>query len=443
MKVSSVLGSVGLALAAVLCGSVVAQEPIPLGGEFQVNNLTGGDQGGVDVSAAADGRFVVSFSSVITPSVRVRLYDQDGVPVGGEFPLNETTPGGQFSAAIAMAPGGDFVATWVSSDPPGPEFDLGIRAQRFAADGTPLGDDFQVSTYTPNYQNLPAIAVAPGGEFVVSWASFGSSGTDTSNYSIQGQRYDAGGSPAGGEFQVNTYTTSIQFSPAVATAPDGDFIVVWESDGSNGTDTSGVSFQGQRYDAGGASLGAEFQVNTYTPDTPPAYVAADAMAVDTDADGSFVVVWNSPGSAGTDTAGFSIQGQRYDTDGDTVGGQFQVNTFTTGYQGNPDVAMGPVGEFVVVWTGASSDDTFFSIEGQLFGPDGSAVGDQFRVNTYTTEQQRFPAVAFDSPGHIIVVWTSSGSGGNDNSGSSVQGQRYASPFIFLDGFESGDTSSWD
>jgi hypothetical protein len=32
-------------------------------------------------------------------------------------------------------------------------------------------------------------AQAADGDFVVVWASYGSSGTDTSNYSIQGQRY--------------------------------------------------------------------------------------------------------------------------------------------------------------------------------------------------------------------------------------------------------------
>ena len=34
---------------------------------------------------------------------------------------------------------------------------------------------------------------------------------------------------AGGEFQVNTYTTSRQKTPAVAADQDGDFIVVWTS----------------------------------------------------------------------------------------------------------------------------------------------------------------------------------------------------------------------
>jgi len=53
--------------------------------------------------------------------------------------------------------------------------------------------------------------------------------------------------PAGAQFEVNTYTTNSQFVPSVAADSDGDFVVVWESNGSSGTDTSSYSVQGQRY----------------------------------------------------------------------------------------------------------------------------------------------------------------------------------------------------
>ena len=65
--------------------------------------------------------------------------------------------------------------------------------------------------------------------------------------SIQGRRYDASGSPEGGEFQVNTYTISFQRIPSVAVDADGDFVVVWWSYGNFGSDTDGRSIHGQRY----------------------------------------------------------------------------------------------------------------------------------------------------------------------------------------------------
>jgi hypothetical protein len=56
----------------------------------------------------------------------------------------------------------------------------------------------------------------------------------------QGQRYNASGSAIGGEFQINTYTTNSQYRPSVASDSSGNFVVVWESDGSAGSDTSGA-----------------------------------------------------------------------------------------------------------------------------------------------------------------------------------------------------------
>ena len=73
-----------------------------------------------------------------------------------------------------------------------------------------------------------------------------------------------GATPVGGEFQVNTYTTSAQLIPAVAADASGNFVVVWQSDGSAGSDNSFHSIQGQRYDASGNTVGSEFQVNSYT-----------------------------------------------------------------------------------------------------------------------------------------------------------------------------------
>ena len=93
----------------------------------------------------------------------------------------------------------------------------------------PVGDQFQANTYTTNLQGYPAIGTVGSGEFVVVWRGAGSEyGSDTSNSSIQGQRYDAAG-PVGPEFQINTYTTGYQVAPAVATHADGSFVVAWTS----------------------------------------------------------------------------------------------------------------------------------------------------------------------------------------------------------------------
>ncbi len=110
-----------------------------------------------------------------------------------------------------------------------------------------MGGEFQVNAYTTSSQLNPSVAVEPQGDFVVVWTSYGSYGTDSSGESIQGQRYDSGGAPVGGQFQVNAYTTTSQRRPAMAADAQGSFVVVWRSNGSYGTDTSDGSIQGQRF----------------------------------------------------------------------------------------------------------------------------------------------------------------------------------------------------
>jgi hypothetical protein len=217
------------------------------------------------------------------------------------------------------------------------------------------------------------VATQPDGGFIVVWDSAGSAGSDTNLSSIQGQRYAASGAPVGGEFQVNSYTTSYQYAPSVATQPDGGFVVVWTSHGSTGGDTFLTSIQAQRYDSDGLQLGGEFQVNTYTTG------AQFRPSVATEPGGGFVVVWTSYGSTGGDTSASSIQGQRLASSGAPTGGQFQVNTYTTSYQFfRPSVATDPDGGFVVVWysDGADGTDTSsHSIQGQRFAPEpGSLFG---------------------------------------------------------------------
>ena len=55
-----------------------------------------------------------------------------------------------------------------------------------------------------------------------------------------------GATPVGGEFQVNSYTTSFQRIPSVAVDADGDFVVVWEST-QGAFDSFFRSIQGQRW----------------------------------------------------------------------------------------------------------------------------------------------------------------------------------------------------
>ncbi len=374
--------------------------------DVQVNTYTTGNQADSSVAMDADGDAVVVWRSTVggnpNQGIQGQRYAADGSPAGVEFRVDTDITASVGNPAVAMDADGGFVVVWNSFHSGVDE--KSIQGQRFAADGSAIGGQFQISTATLQYS--PSVAMNSGGDFVVAWTGR-SDGTDSSGRSAQGRLYTADGSPVGGQFQINTYTTDRQENPSVAMGAGGDFVAVWSGFG-GGADPS-YSVQGQRYAADGSRVGGQFQVNTYTTGNQ------DGGRVTMDADGDFVVVWDGPGG-GTDTTPNGIHGQHFASDGSRVGGEFQANTYTTNSQYTPSVAMDADGDFVVAWVSlrsAGTDSSGASIQAQRYLADGSTERGQFQVNTYTTSHQTIVSAAIDNAGSFVIVWQSFGSSGTD------------------------------
>ena len=112
-----------------------------------------------------------------------------------------------------------------------------------------VGTEFQINTTTTFTQGPYGVTPDGAGGFVVVWLSGSSAGTDSDAYSIQGQRFGLSGAPKGNEFQVNTYTISVQEFSTVGSDGDKGFVIAWGSKDPSGTDTSLFSVQGQRFSA--------------------------------------------------------------------------------------------------------------------------------------------------------------------------------------------------
>jgi len=373
----------------------------PLGPEFRVNTYTTFNQRYPRVAADTTGNFVVVWASRYQDGwfsgVFGQRYASSGTALGAEFAINTYTTADQSNPVAAADGNGNFVVVWWSAAQDGSQ--SGVFGQRYAGGGSALGGEFRVNTYTTASQIAPEVAANAPGDFVVVWESSYQDGSFTG---IFGQRYAASGAPAGPEFRVNTYTTSNQFEPGIASDAAGAFVVVWTSgqDGSN----SGVF--GQRYATSGAALGPEFRVNTYTTG------AQQAPAVASDGAGNFVVVWMS----NTQGQFWDVFGQRYAASGVPLGPEFRVNSVTSGDQVDPSIAADSSGNFVIVWGG-----TGYQIFGQRYASSGAATGLEFRVNT-APYILRHPAVATDALGDFVAVWDSDL---QDGSGLGVFGQRYS------------------
>jgi hypothetical protein len=246
---------------------------------------------------------------------------------------------------VSMDGDGDFVVAWTSGGQDGSG--SGVFARRFSSAGAALGGELLVNAYTTGEQKFQSVATDADGDFVVAWNSYGQDG---SSAGVFARRFSSAGAPIAFEFQVTTYTTSYQWFPAVAADADGDFVVAWSSD--HDGFTHGVF--AQRFSSAGAALASEFQVNTYTE------YFQGRPSVATDADGDFVVAWNSYlqdfGVAG-------IFARRYSSAGAPATSEFLVNSFTDTNQRYPSVAVGG-GHFVVAWESYKQDGDDYGIFAQ-------------------------------------------------------------------------------
>ena len=314
-------------------------------------------------------------------------------PFGPNFQVNTYTPNTQYSANIATQPGGGFIAVWDSQNQDGTA--ASVYAQRFDPSSTPIGTEFRASASTTESQNQPSIATDANGNFVVTWTSNLQDGDRTG---VFGQRFDSNGGTIGSEFAVNTYTTGQQTQSEVAMAANGDFVVTWTSgDVFNPQDGDAFGIFFRRYASDGSPLTSDIQVNTNTTSDQ----TAPAIAMDDT--GGFLIAW---GSNGQDGSGHGVFARRYASDGTTLNSEFQVNTYTTGFQQYPAVAFAPNNDFIISWHSREQDGSSGGVLAQRYDSTGAAVGTEFLVNSYTSQRQTAPAVAFDSDGSFVITWES-------------------------------------
>jgi len=314
--------------------------------------------------------------------------------VGFEWRINSYILLSQTAPSIAMTGGGQAVVTWESDQQDG--WGYGVYGQRINNDGSFLGNEFEVNSYTTYRQGSSAVAVNSSGHFIVVWES---EGQDGSGYGVYAQRYDNSGVTVGSEFLVNNVTANNQRYPSVAMNGSGEFVIAWQSDGQDG-EGSGVF--AKRYMENGTGS-AEFQVNSYN--------SSDQVSPDISMseNGSFVITWSSYGQ---DSSEYGIYAQRYLSDGSKIGGEFQVNSYTSAAQRNSKIAVNESGEFVIVWESSGQDGDGFGIYAQKFYSNGSTMGGEFLVNSNTTSNQYYSGVAIAPTGHFAVTWASSGQDSN-------------------------------
>ncbi|MGR3321927.1 MAG: Ig-like domain-containing protein [Pseudooceanicola sp.] len=392
----------------------------PVFGERQANTTTDGNQEQSDVARLEDGGFVIVWQSYNqdasnTWGVYGQRFDANGNAVDGEFEVNTNLAGSQYEASVTALPGGGWVVVW--RDDSGLDgSNSGVFMQRYASDGSKLGAEDQVNTYTSSHQYEPEVTVLANGDYVVTYTSWNNTAEGGNGYDVYIQRYMSNGTPIGSEELVNTEVSATQEQPEITALENGGFAVVWTSQtsGSAGDgDSNGVFYQIYGDSASGyAAIGGELQANGYIAN------AQDNASIAGLTGGGYVIVWESNGQDGSAEGVFA---QQFDANGNAVSQEFRVNDQRSSSQYEPQVAALSNGGYVIVFTDlGSADGSSAGVYAQQYAANGNRIDGAIQVNTEFSSNQNQASVAGLDSGGFVVSWTSDTSGtAGDGSGHGV------------------------
>ncbi len=272
--------------------------------------------------------------------------------------------------------------------------------------------EFLVNTHIDTTQRDPKIARDANGNYIVVWKSTNQVSADSKG-DIYFQRFNTNDSKTGNETPVNTTTAGEQDRPSVAMNSNGDFIIAWASFTDN---TSILDIKARLY-KNNLPVGNEFLVNSTTLHTQ------NNPDVDVKDNGEFIIVWDSWYQDGSDRG---VYAQRFNSNGEKVGIEFQVNTTTAYSQARPKVRYRSDGSFIITWESWRQDiltQSGYGMFGRIFDASANSLTNEFQINTHTHDYQWFGDLDVFDDNSFVVVWCSWEQDGDDGG---IYFQRFSS-----------------
>ncbi|WP_281023995.1 calcium-binding protein [Microvirga flavescens] len=178
-----------------------------------------------------NGNIVVAYEDFETGDVLGHIYRPDGSEVTSAdgIVLPTTLDGYQIQPSITALADGRFVAVWTQQNPTSEDpSSLSVRGRIFNADGTPVGGDFQINAKTEGLQRTPSVAALPNGGFAVAYI-------DLVDKPVPGDRtvslrlasFGADGTRDGDEIMVATGGSFDVENPALSALADGRLLLTW------------------------------------------------------------------------------------------------------------------------------------------------------------------------------------------------------------------------
>ncbi len=185
-----------------------------------------------EIAMDGAGRFAVTWMRDRTNHpIVARLFDAASVPLTDPLEVNTASIASVTRPSIAMNSRGYFLVAWDGHPVRASEDD--IYARLYDPNGTPRGEPLVVNTIRAGAQQWPQAAINDANEFIVVWEH--EAGDSNAATEIAARYFDRDGMPVGEQFQLNTYTPASQQYPDVVMAGEGFFLAAWESDGQDGS----------------------------------------------------------------------------------------------------------------------------------------------------------------------------------------------------------------
>ncbi|HTV43637.1 MAG TPA: hypothetical protein VMF08_23940 [Candidatus Sulfotelmatobacter sp.] len=341
---------------------------VAYGLQFPIIGSLLGDQTHPDVAINENGGYVVWQDNITDPAgigisaMQLTNVNNTISGTGTIFPVNTTTTNDQVNPRVALLNNGGAVFAWQG----GPDNFQHIYARFLnSANGWTTPTNVLVSTDTNTFQSSPAIATLPNGDVVVVFSSFDQASTN-SLFDIYGQLFSPTGTAIGTNFLINLTTAYNQRSPAVAALTNG-FVVAW------------ISEQQQAQEQNNGSNNVAYTI--YPASTLPSADVYERL--------------------------FTVSGATITPSS----GEIQVDEEPYPCAG-PGIATASDGSYMVTWCAndvTNALDTGWDIYARSFT--NSTGGPVIDVNSYTAGDQYNPQISAIG-GDYMIAWTSLGQDGD-------------------------------
>ncbi|SPJ27877.1 Bifunctional hemolysin/adenylate cyclase [Falsiruegeria mediterranea M17] len=197
----------------------------PRGELLQLNQTEHRFQSFPEIAPLEDGGFAAVWRSHSVDgsfyAVMLRILDDDGTPLSGEIRLNQYSYRSQIDPVVAQLSDGSLIVVWKSDEQDGSGET--IVARHVSAQGVPIGNEFIVNQTTQGDQTQPQVIALNDGGFVVAWVNV------SDNPTVVAREYNSNIEAVSGEVQLSESTADYDVKPSLVALPDGGISVIWQS----------------------------------------------------------------------------------------------------------------------------------------------------------------------------------------------------------------------